>query len=312
MKKIIKTLIMIMLLTVFFIPSGVNAWAEGGNGTNSITVDIVDIYTKVPLQGIELYIYKVADENNNRLIMTDEFKNSGVTSDEFYDYEKSELATLKLDEYIKKAGIEHLQSSTSDQNGKAYFGGLTDGMYMVKHNRTGASQGEDGHTFSMSTFLVHAPRLSEDGSREPNVVCKPKGFVEDETYVNTTRVVNKVWKDNSNVAGVRPKEIIVGLFNGETLAEKVSLNDGNNWTYKWAGLEEGPDWVIKELTVLDRYQSTVEVNGVVYTITNTLKDTPSKGPNTGDKTNILVFVIAGACSGVGIVLAIFLKRKKSK
>lgn len=318
MRKLTKILILIMLISVMWIPGTISAGAE--DGTNSITVDIVDINTKVPLQGIELSIYKVADEKNYQLTMTDEFKNSGVTPEEFYDYGDSEKATLKLEEYIVKAGVKPLKLGISDQNGKVYFGALTDGLYLVKHENPNVPQGENKNTFSMSSFLIHAPRINEDGSRDPNVVCKPKGYVEDETYVKTTRVVNKVWKDNCNAAGVRPEEIIVGLFDGETLVEKVSLNNGNNWTYKWTELKEGPNWIVKELTVLDRYESSTEFDGVVYTITNTLKekpptppeDTPPEGPNTGDQTNIILWVIAGGCSVAGVLLAIFLKPKNDE
>lgn len=44
--------------------------------------------------------------------------------------------------------------------------------------------------------------------------------------------VHKVWKDNNNVNGKRPREILVTLYQNDTPVKKdIKLNESNNWTF---------------------------------------------------------------------------------
>ena len=65
--------------------------------------------------------------------------------------------------------------------------------------------------------------------------------------------VNKVWNDNSSAN--RPASILVGLSNGESIQEYVTLNADNNWSYTWNELAADVSWSIAEVGIVG-YTST--------------------------------------------------------
>ncbi len=88
--------------------------------------------------------------------------------------------------------------------------------------------------------------------------------------------VNKVWNDNSSAN--RPASILVGLSNGESIQEYVTLNADNNWSYTWNELAADVSWSIAEVGIVG-YTSTQTREDNVVTITNTL--TPPVTPPPG-------------------------------
>ncbi len=94
--------------------------------------------------------------------------------------------------------------------------------------------------------------------------------------------VKKVWEDKNNQDGKRPASVTVQLkANGENSGDAVTLNEGNNWAYKWEKLPkkaEGVDivYTVDETEVPDEYSKTVSADSTktVYTITNSY--TPGK------------------------------------
>ena len=96
--------------------------------------------------------------------------------------------------------------------------------------------------------------------------------------------VNKVWEDNSNSAGKRPKEIEIQLYNGSTLVSSIKLSEtetvSNNWNgifenipmYDESGNQINYTVVEKEVNTNDLYfyeTSIEQTGGDVFTITNT-------------------------------------------
>ncbi|MGT2341188.1 Cna B-type domain-containing protein [Staphylococcus aureus] len=55
----------------------------------------------------------------------------------------------------------------------------------------------------------------------------------------TSATVTKNWDDNNNQDGKRPTEIKVELYqDGKATGKTATLNESNNWTHTWAGLDE--------------------------------------------------------------------------
>ena len=84
--------------------------------------------------------------------------------------------------------------------------------------------------------------------------------------------VKKIWDDNNNQDGIRPKELVVTLSNGD----KVTLNESNNMEATIKGLQKYADGKEIEYTwtedTVDGYELTdTSVNGNVTTLTNTHK-----------------------------------------
>ena len=94
--------------------------------------------------------------------------------------------------------------------------------------------------------------------------------------------VTKVWQDNNNEAQKRPDGIIAVVKNGTEEVQRQELNNGNNWTYTFTGLNKYDNlgneinYTIeekeKESKDLYFYQNEVEGNTTNgFTITNTFK-----------------------------------------
>ncbi|MFR7554900.1 Cna B-type domain-containing protein, partial [Longicatena caecimuris] len=147
------------------------------------------------------------------------------------------------------------------------------------------------------------------------------------------------WNDSNNQDGIRPNEVKVQLLaNGKAFGEVLTLNEKNNWSASWKYLpkyESGKEinYSIKEVTISDGYTSKTEIdkNGD-FIITNTHvpespitpekpdeptkpKDeyTPSnnKAPQTGDFTNVSLYLVFVSTSIIAMSL-IFVKKRKLK
>ena len=97
----------------------------------------------------------------------------------------------------------------------------------------------------------------------------------------TSISVHKVWDDQDNAGGTRPKEIKVQLFaNGKAQDDPAILNAGNGWSYTWKGLAKNCNpsgdvggskaivYTVEEIEVPSGYQVSVTgdaKNGFVIT-----------------------------------------------
>lgn len=92
-------------------------------------------------------------------------------------------------------------------------------------------------------------------------------------------VVQKVWNDEEDLAGLRPSSIKVQLKrNGKNYGDPVTLNEDNDWTHKWSDLLVNSDgqkitYTVDEVSVPKGYIKTVTNEGNFYVITNTHENT---------------------------------------
>ncbi len=99
----------------------------------------------------------------------------------------------------------------------------------------------------------------------------------------TSATVTKNWDDNNNQDGKRPTEIKVELYqDGKATGKTAILNESNNWTHTWAGLDEKAKgqqvkYTVEELTKVKGYTTHVDNNDMGNLIV-TNKYTPEK-PN---------------------------------
>lgn len=80
--------------------------------------------------------------------------------------------------------------------------------------------------------------------------------------------VKKVWSDQNNKRNTRPDSVTVSLYNGDVLADKVTLNQTNNWTYCWENLDGNGNWSVIETGIPKGYTPMYSVENGVVTITN--------------------------------------------
>ena len=64
-------------------------------------------------------------------------------------------------------------------------------------------------------------------------------------------VVQKQWDDNDDAAGKRPASITVQLIRDGEVIKNAVLNAANDWRYRFADLEKGGSYTVRELPVTD-------------------------------------------------------------
>lgn len=97
-------------------------------------------------------------------------------------------------------------------------------------------------------------------------VGEPGGTWDDKTYVigftnqykDQKNIVNidveKKWEDNQNQDGIRPTSVTVNIYKNGSIFDSAVLKAGNNWSYKWAGLDavdsagEEIEYEVREVT----------------------------------------------------------------
>ena len=257
----------------------VKSFDDANDGKLSLTVQtkenegkIVTIY-KVAKAVVENgYIAYKQDEPEDQL-----FKDSGVdlkstktewparantlanyaSKSDLINTEKNAAAKENKNFWIKK----------TDSSGSVKVEGLSKGLYLAVVNGS--------RTYTPA--LVCLPNYYADKDQniegwQKNVTLTPKnepsgggGGGKDTT---TNIYVVKVWKDEGNESD-RPDSVTVELLQDGKRYETKTLNKSNDWRYEWKNLSANSKWVINEINVPDKYTVLTELEGKVYTVTNT-------------------------------------------
>ena len=95
----------------------------------------------------------------------------------------------------------------------------------------------------------------------------------------------------------------------QTLATHF-LSKENNWSYSWKTKEGDAKWTIIERNTPSKYTMTVEKRDTSFVLTNTyIPENSSKDPQTGDTSNIMLYVILMIVSGsILIIIGVMGKR----
>ena len=118
--------------------------------------------------------------------------------------------------------------------------------------------------------------ITEDAVTDYTTTYNGYNVTNSYTPGKTSVTVIKAWNDNNDQDGIRPASVMVELFaDGEKTGNELELNEGNNWTGTFTGLDEKKDgevieYSVKEESIPEGYTSEVtkdEYSGV-FTITN--------------------------------------------
>ena len=138
------------------------------------------------------------------------------------------------------------------------------------------------------------------------------------TVTNTHEVemlvteITKIWRDNADSGKIRPYSIDAQLYkNGEAYGEKITLSEGNDWTYEVTlpVYENGEkiEWTVKEVKVPTGYS--VGYDQDTLTIFNTIKSS-GETPKTGDESNIWMWTGMLGTSAVALMALLLIGKKK--
>lgn len=292
-----------MFLTIFALP--VQAAKNG-----SITI-IDKTYEGKLLENINVKLYKVADFTDNsrsEIVMKDAFKDFELDIDKLVSSDALEESARLCESFIREHSIKPLATIITDENGKAVFSNISDGIYLVMQSQVNY----DEYTVTSVPFYVQVPFVDKDGNVNYQVTTYPKNEVVYPEDMDELSVI-KIWKDNNNKDKMRPDYIEVGLYGNGQLKETVVLNNINNWSYTWSDLSKDVVWNVEEIKVPDNYRMTSERNQNHITITN---EFDSDGDSyeiadTGDKMRMGFYVMLFAVSGGLILICVKCRRKKN-
>ena len=317
MKKKIKKMILavISVITVLGIMPYQTAFADEG-GSIEITETATNTPDKRAVAGVKLGLYKIADVDSTEdtgYKITESFVDSGIVVKDLIYTEHLSSAAETLANYVATYSIESLSVKTSDNNGYIKFGGLSDGIYLIRQLNAGADFEKSGYQYTTEPYIVAIPSLNSEGNQVRNINCQPKGYLTEVKKKDTSLTVYKVWKDDNDKKGVRPEKIKVGLYKDNSLKEEVSLSAENNWMYVWKNLDKDGNWTVKELDVPKGYINSVANNGQEWRITNTYTPQKPSIVKTGDNMNVIFWAGVLVTSLAVIAIALYyVHRQKRK
>ncbi len=247
--------------------------AQTGTETYSLTVEYNN--GKIPLKGAKFKIYRA---------LTEAFELIGDFAS--YPIEKGEpgsetLAALAptLSAYVSADKIAADYETVTDTDGKAYFGNLPGGFYLV----IGEPVTIDEVVYTAKPFLVCVPYFTEEKVKVTDVVTTVKYDYHDVIREPLERSVVKVWDDSGNAA--RPAQVTVQLLKDGTVFDEVKLDAQSGWKHTWTGLDPDSEWKLVEAVVPEGYKVEIAQEGTIFIVTNHLDETtvtpgtPGGSPN---------------------------------
>ena len=218
------------------------------------------------VSGVRFRLYRVAEVSPEcTYTLTSDFVDSSVDLEKRLDHAEWKALANTLVGYAEFHDLVPMQEILTDANGVAMFpeeGTMETGLYLVVGDRY---QMGEFYYFPMP-FLVCLPNYLEEQWVYENVTAVPKY---DREPVDRT-VSRRVWKDwVGGNASVRPQEIQVALLGDGQEYERVTLNQGNNWEYRWEELDGNVSWQVVEVEVPANYTVLTDQAGMVFHMINT-------------------------------------------
>lgn len=211
--------------------------------------------------------------------------------------ESIEVTLYRNGEALKTATLsEQTQWSYTFSELYRYVGGSV-AVYTVKETPV------EGYTASYDrSFSDNVTLLSITNTHTPETV---------------DYTLKKLWSDDNNSFGYRPKEVTVRLYkNGIAYGDPIVLSQKDDWKVNvtLVKFEDGKmiDWTIKEIDVPDHYRASYDQK--TLTITNILTVTRDENdiPKTGDQSMIWLWGCLMALSGSGLVTLLLYYRRKGR
>ncbi len=284
---------------------------------------------KCPVEGQGFHLAQVASmDESGRLVavsaLADAVADTGIDPaafDEATDAQTLTSAASSYAGYVASASGSFGTKDATATGGRASFGGLEPGMYLLAADPATA----DGSTYVALPNLVIVPRV--DGSTYATD-CTVDAKFEVRPQQTARNRVTKLWQ--SDRASERPESVQVAIYDGDELYREVTLDATNNWTFSWDG--EG-SWFVREKDVPAGYTCSVLMAstsadadeaglaglpqassaraGVDFAITNKgLSYGPKPAPKTGDATSPLLPVALLCAGGVLLLLGIAGRRRE--
>lgn len=254
-------------------------------------------------------IYRVAKAfPNGEFELIAPFSSYPVSIYDIIEQEQWTNAANTLYGYIVSNQIVPDAEAVTNAEGLAVFANLETGLYLVEQIVAENANG----TYIFNRFMVYLPTPQADGSYLYDVKANPKcvSFVPKTEYK-----VTKLWQDAGH-QNDRPEEVLIDIYKDGVLQDTQPLNAANNWSYIWYVSEDDPgSWTVVERSVDSMYTVSVRQNSSCFSIINTHTSNLEKpdSPQTGDTSNLMLYVIMMCVSGIMlIILGIYSRRRNGE
>ncbi len=257
-------------------------------------------------------LYKIADVSADyQYTLTSSFEKSNLILNGIQTVGEWNVIRSTLETYILANDITAGFNAKTDFEGKASFDALKPGLYLAITERII----QDETTYVFDSALIALPGLGADGlwQYQLDVTSKSEIIPPSRDDEEIEYKVLKLWKGDGG-SSARPATIEIEIFRNGTSYQTTTLSENNHWTYTWSAKDDGSDWKVVERNIPTGYTMTIEERETSFVLTNTSnRDVPDNpdSPQTGDTSNILLWVILMIVSGsMLIILGITGKRNR--
>ncbi len=272
------------------------------------SLSISYLYGETAFSNVSVKLYGIAAISADyKYTLTPALGTFGLTLNGIQTSGEWDVIRSTLEAYITSRSIEPDAVAQTNDEGVVSFEELECGLYLAVADQ--ASSGEIHCRFESS--LVTLPILEQDGSWQYQARVNAKAEQITDDGEKEFKLL-KLWRGDEG-SDSRPNSVEVEIFRDGVVYETVILSEKENWSYVWKAKDDGSDWTVAELDVPSGYTMTVEERDNSLVITNTYvhPDDPSKPPNTGDTSSIMLYVVLFALSGTALLILGIVGRRKA-
>lgn len=268
-KRMMASVICFIMAFVMCLSAFSSAVSAIINKEGSITLHVADANTGDIIEGasFRLYLFAAAYAKDN-----------DIGYDYVIPYDDCNMDMGNLQDSYLPIHLTHFAQThdlpytikSSDEQGAVVFENLVPGVYLI------VPSGNIPNYYTPSPFVINIPLYDEENKNwvydinaTPKMRIYTSSDIADTTYIS----VKKLW----DAQGEHPDSVTVSLLCDYREVEKVTLNESNNWHYRWDSLSSRHSWSVVESSVPDGYKVSYESSSNTVTIINSV-DNPTEEP----------------------------------
>ena len=242
-------------------------------------------------EDVAVKLYKIADVSADfQYKLTSPFEPTALILNGVKTNGEWNVIRSTLEAHIIADGVQSDAIEKTDSAGMVCFEGLKPGLYLA----TIGTITKGDLTCRFESALIALPGLGADRLWQYQVAVTSKSEMIPPSDKEIELKVLKLWKGNEGRKN-RPKTIEIEIFKDGVSYKRVVLSPNDNWSYSWSVKDDGSKWTVIERNVPSEYTMTVENRDDAFILTNTYTpqnpEGPSDAPQTGDTSNIMLYVI---------------------
>ena len=258
------------------------------SGQSSIT--LICRKDETILTGMQWKLYRIGERSGDGFVLTGDFADYPIDMSSITEENVEQMAKT-IESYAVADKIAPTGSGETDGNGELTFGGLSKGLYLA----AGKTLQVGNKYYVPSSLLLEADESNVTFSYN----AYPKFFYA--TLGNTVGAytVRKVWVNDSPDNVAHPSYVTVDLFCNGELHDTVTLNEDNNWEYRWRKLDPTNNWHVAERDIPAGYTVMIDFNSTQYLIKNSYK--PTVPPTTSTTTTTITGITTTTTTTVTVI-----------